>query len=245
MDSMLEVKENLLIADFTPLEYTGKELLSYTTGTKQGYVFKVLAAASGKVICYLAHMSMLEFKETLLRDLLQRAGSGRVFVSDAEFSSKECLKELWEAVDQSLITGFVVRGNPTWHRILYRFKGLPVGCKVRVNLWGREVWVYKVRLGSEIAYLFSSSHRLGPDQYSARWAIEVYFRDAKDLQPRMCFHTLAARLAVFASSIIASAVLRLLQISKGTWKSRIVNTAFRLLEFMAPLHFIPEIEDPG
>jgi len=33
MDSMPEVKENLLIADFTPLEYTGKELLSYTTGT--------------------------------------------------------------------------------------------------------------------------------------------------------------------------------------------------------------------
>ena len=98
------------------------------------------------------------------------------------------------------------------------------------------MWVYKVRLGREIAYLLSSSHRLDPDQYKARWAIEVYFRDAKDLQPRMCLHTLAARLAVFASAIIASAVLRLLQISKSTWKSRIVNMAFRVLEFLGPTH---------
>lgn len=236
MDSMVEVDENLLITDFTHLEYTGRNLLSFTTGTRKGYLFKVLAAATGKVICYLAPISMLEFKEDLLRDLLRRAGSGRVFVSDAEFSSKECLKELWEAVDKNLIAGFVVRGNPRWHRILYRFQGLPVGCKGRVSLWGRNAWVYKVKLGREIAYLISSSRRLGPDQYKARWAIEIYFRDAKDLQPRMCLHTLAARLAVFASSIIASAVLRLLQISKSTWKSRVVNIAFRVLESLAPTH---------
>jgi len=96
-------------------------------------------------------MSMLEFKETLLRCLLRRAGSGRIFVSDAEFSSKECLslKELWEAVDRNLISGFVVRGNPAWHRVLYRFKGMPVGCRGRVKLWGRDVWVHKVKLGRE------------------------------------------------------------------------------------------------
>lgn len=87
MDSILEVKENLLIADFTHLEYTGRDLLSLTTGTKRGYLFKVLAAATGKVICYLAPISMLDFKEDLLRDLLHRAGCGRIFVSDAEFSS--------------------------------------------------------------------------------------------------------------------------------------------------------------
>jgi hypothetical protein len=112
MDSMLKVKENLLIADFSHLEYAGKDLLSLTTGTKQGYVFKVLGAASGRAICYLAHMSMLEFKESLLHDLLQRASYGRALVSDAEFSSKECLEELWVGVDQCLITGFVVRGKP-------------------------------------------------------------------------------------------------------------------------------------
>jgi len=83
-----------------------------TTGTTQGDVFKVLAAASGRVIFYLAHMSMLEFKEDFLRDLLQRAGSGKVLVSVAEFSSKECLEELWEGVDHGLIPGFVARGNP-------------------------------------------------------------------------------------------------------------------------------------
>lgn len=88
----------------------------------------------------------------------------------------------------------------------------------------------------EVAYLLSSSHDLGPHQCKARWAIEVYFRDAKHLLPRMCLHTLAARLAVFASSIIASAVLKLLQISKSTWKSRILNTALRVLEFLAPTH---------
>ena len=83
----MQVEENLLIVDFTHLEYTGKNLLSFTTGTKRGYLFKVLAAATGKVICYLAPISMLEFKEDLLRDLLHRAGCGRTFVSDAEFSS--------------------------------------------------------------------------------------------------------------------------------------------------------------
>jgi hypothetical protein len=245
MDSVMQVDEKLLIADFTHLDYTGKNLLSFTTGTKKGYLFKVLAAATGKVICYLASISMLDFKEDLLHDLLHRAGCGRTFISDAEFSSKECLKELWQAIDKELITGFVVRGNPRWHRILYRFQGLPVGCKRRMTLWGRKIWVYKVKLGREIAYLLSSSRRLGPDQYKARWAIEVYFRDAKNLQPRMCLHTLAARLAIFASSIIASAVLRLLQISKSTWKSRIVNTAFRLMEFLAPTHPNPGIKDPG
>jgi len=133
VDSMLKVKENLLIADFTGLEYTGKELLSLTTGTKHGDVFKVLAASSGKVICYLAHMSMLEFKEDLLKDLLQKAGSGRVFVSDAEFPSKECLEDLWAGVDQSLIMGFVVRGNPRWHRVLYRFKGSAAFCQKNMH----------------------------------------------------------------------------------------------------------------
>lgn len=245
LSSVMQVEENLLIADFTHLEYTGKNMLSFTTGTKKGYLFKVLAAATGKVICYLAPISMLDFKEDLLRDLLHRAGCGRTFVSDAEFSSKECLKELWEAVDNDLIMGFVVRGNPRWHRILYRFKGLPVGCKRRVNLWGRNMWVYKVKLGREIAYLLSSSFGLGPDQYKARWVIEVYFRDAKQLQPRMCLHTLAARLTIFASSIIASAVLRLLQISKSIWKSCIVNMAFRLLEFLAPIHPSLGRKDPG
>lgn|GEM_PF-5756795 len=87
VDSLMQVEENLLIVDFTHLEYTGKNLLSFTTGTKRGYLFKVLAAATGKVICYLAPISMLEFKEDLLRDLLHRAGCGRTFVSDAEFSS--------------------------------------------------------------------------------------------------------------------------------------------------------------
>jgi len=84
------------------------------------------------------------------------------------------------------------------------------------------VWVYKIKLGREIEYL-TSSRDLGPDTYKARWAIAVYFRDAKDLMPRMCLPTLTARLAVFASCIIASAVLRLLRISKGTWKSRVRN----------------------
>jgi len=245
VDSMLKVKENLLIADFTGLEYTGKELLSLTTGTKHGDVFKVLAASSGKVICYLAHMSMLEFKEDLLKDLLQKAGSGRVFVSDAEFPSKECLEDLWAGVDQSLIMGFVVRGNPRWHRVLYRFKGSPVGYKGKVKLWGRDVWVHKVKLGKELAYLLSSSRDLGPDIYKARWAIEVYFRDAKYLLPRICLHTLAGRLTVFASCIIASAVLRLLQLSKGTWKSRIVNMALRTFSLLA---FTPPTlwrEEPG
>jgi len=244
MDSMLEVKENLLIADFTPLKYTGKDLLSSTIGTRHGNVFKVLAAASGKVICYLAHMSMLEFKEDLLEDLIERAGSGRVFVSDAEFSSKECLDRLWGGVDRSLIEGFVVRGNPRWQRVLYRFKGSPVGWRGKVNLWGREVWVHKVKLGREVGYLLSSSRDLGPDRYKARWAIEVYFRDAKDLLPRMCLHTLAARLAVFASCVIASAVLRLLQISKGRWKSRIVNMALRTLASLPSILSIPR-RDPG
>ncbi|MFW6117309.1 MAG: hypothetical protein ACOC6G_01830 [Thermoproteota archaeon] len=204
MDSLLEVEEDLLVADFTPLDYTGKNLLGLTTGTQRGDIFKVLAAATGRVVCYLAHMSMLDFKEDLLHDLLQRAGCGRVFVSDAEFSSKECVRMLWEAVDQGLITGFVVRGNPRWHRVLYRFQGLPVGCKKRVKLWGREVWIHKVKLGSETAYLLSTSPVLGPEVYRARWAIEVYFRDAKHLLPKICLHTLAARLAIFASSIIAS-----------------------------------------
>lgn len=244
MDSMLEVKENLLIADFTHLEYTGKELLSLTTGTKQGYAFKVLAAASGRVICYLAHKSVLEFKEELLKGLLREAGSGRIFVSDAELSSKGCLKELWEGVDQSLIMGFVLRGNPRWQRVLYRFTGSPVGCKGKVKLWGRDVWVHKVKLGREIGYLLSSSRDLGPDIYKARWAIEVYFRDAKDLMPKMCLHTLAARLAVFASCVIASAVLRLLQVSKGAWKSRIVNVALRALALMASILPITG-RDPG
>jgi len=245
MDSMLGVKENLLIADFTPLEYTGKELLSLTTGTKHGDVFKVLAAASGRVICYLAHMSMLEFKEDLLRDLLQRAGSGRVFVSDAELSSKECLEELWGGIDQGLIKGFVVRGNPRWHRVLYRFKGSPMGCKGKIKLWGREMWVHKVKLGREIGYLLSSSRDLGPDTYKARWAIEVCFRDAKDLMPRICLHTLAARLAVFASCIIASAVLRLLEVSKGTWKSCVVNMALRALALVGSAHPILGRNEPG
>jgi len=244
MDSMLEVKENLLIADFTSLEYAGEELLSLTTGTKQGYVFKVLAAASGRVICYLAHKSMLELKEDLLRDLLHEAGSGRIFVSDAELSSKECMKELWDGVDRGLIEGFVVRGNPRWQRVLYRFQGSPVGCKGRVKLWGREVWVHKVRLGREIGYLLSSSRDLDPDLYRARWAIEVYFRDAKDLLPKMCLHNLPARLAVFASCVIASAVLRLLQVSKSTWKSRIVNIALRTLASLPSILPITGM-DPG
>lgn len=152
---------------------------------------------------------------------------------------------LWGGIDKNLIKGFVVRGNPTWHRVLHRFKGLPVGCRGRVRLWGRNVWVYKVRLGREIAYLLSSSRRLGPDQYKARWAIEVYFRDAKELLPRMCFHTLAARLAIFASCVIASAVLRLLQVSKASWKSRIVNIAFRVMEFLAPTPLGLGMKDPG
>jgi len=245
MDSMLDVKENLLIADFTHLEYTGKKLLSLTTGTKHGDVFKVLAAASGRVICYLAPISMLEFKEDLLRDLIQREGFGRVFVSDAEFSSKECLKELWGGIDHGLITGFVVRGNPRWQRVLYRFKGSPMGCKGKVKLWERDVWVHKVNLGKEIAYLLSSSRELGPDVYKARWAIEVYFRDAKGLLPRMCLHTLPARLAVFASCIIVSAVLRLLQISKGTWKSRIMNIALRALALASQVLPTQRWKDPG
>jgi hypothetical protein len=245
MDSMLDVEESLLIADFTPLEYAGKGLLSSTIGTRHGNVFKVLAAASGRVICYLAHMSMLEFKEDLLEDLIERAGSGRVFVSDAEFSSKECLDRLWGGVDRSLIKGFVVRGNPRWQRVLYRFKGSPVGWRGKVKLWGREVWVHRVKLGGEVGYLLSSSRDLGPDIYRARWAIEVYFRDAKDLLPRMCFHTLAARLAVFASCVIASAVLRLLQISKGKWKSRISNMAMQALNLVTPLLPILWRKDPG
>lgn len=186
IDSMLNVKERLLIADFTHLEYTGEDLLNLTTGTRQGYRFKVPAATGGKAICYLAHISMLEFKEDLLRTLLERAGSGRVFVSDAEFSSKECLAELWKGVDQGLITGFVVRGNPVWHRALYRFKGSPMGCRGKVELWGRVLWVHKVKFGKEVGYLLSSSRELGPEVYRARWVIEVYFRDAKDLLPRMC-----------------------------------------------------------
>ncbi len=245
MDSTLEVKENLLIADFTHLEYTGKKLLSLTTGTKHGAVFKVLAAASGKVICYLAPITMLEFKEDLLQELLQRAGSGRVFVSDAEFSSKECLEELWKGIDQNLIVGFVVRGNPRWHRVLYRFKGSAVGCKGKVKLWERDMWVHKVKLGKELAYLLSSSRDLGPDTYKARWAIEIYFRDAKYLLPRMCLHTLAGRLTVFASCIIASTVLRLLQLSKSTWKSRIVNMALRTFSLLAFTPLTLGREDPG
>ena len=73
----MQVEENLLIADFTHLEYTGKNLLSFATGTMKGYLFKVLAAATGKVICYLALISMLEFKEDLLRDLLRRVLGSR------------------------------------------------------------------------------------------------------------------------------------------------------------------------
>jgi hypothetical protein len=107
------------------------------------------------------------------------------------------------------------------------------------------VWAHKVKLGKELAYLLSSSCDLGPDIYKARWAIEVYFRDAKDLLPKMCFHTLAARLTVFASRIIASAVLRLLKLSKGTWKSRIVNMALRTFSLLA--FILPTLgrEDPG
>lgn len=188
---------------------------------------------------------MLEFKEDLLRTLLERAGSGRVFVSDAEFSSKECLAELWKGVDQGLITGFVVRGNPVWHRVLYRFKGSPMGCRGKVELWGRVLWVHKVKFGKEVGYLLSSSRELGPGVYRARWVIEVYFRDAKDLLPRMCLHTLPARLAVFASCVIASAVLRLLQLSKGGWKSRIVNTALQALTLMVSIPMVLWTRDPG
>jgi len=212
---------------------TPKETAQLKKGTKRGYLFKVLAAANGRVICYLAHKSMLKFKENLLKNLLQRAGSGRVFVSDEEFSSRQCLHELWTDVDQGLIIGFVVRGNPRWHRVLYRFKGSRVGCKGKVKLWERYVWVHKVKLGREISYLLSSSRDFGPHQYKVRWAIEVHFRDAKDLLPRICLHTLATRLVVFASCVIASAVLRLLQVSKGTWKSHIINMALHTLALVA------------
>lgn len=44
MDSMLGVKENLLIADFTPLEYTGKELLSLTTRSARGQLRHIALA---------------------------------------------------------------------------------------------------------------------------------------------------------------------------------------------------------
>jgi hypothetical protein len=200
---------------------------------------------SGKAICYLAHISMLEFKEGLLRTLLERAGSRRVFVSDAEFSYKDCVAELWNGVDQGLITGFVVRVNPVWHRVLCRLKGSPTGCKDKVELWGRVLRVHKVKLGKEVSYLLSSSRELGPEVYRARWVIEVYFRDAKDLLPRMCLHTLPARLAVFASCVIASAVLRLLQFSKGLWKSRIVNMALQVLTLMVSISMVLWTRDPG
>lgn len=97
------------------------------------------------------------------------------------------------------------------------------------------MWVHKVKLGRETVYFLSGSSGIGLDHYRARWGIKVYLRDTKHLQPNICLHTLAARLAVFASSIIATAVLRLLQISKGNWNSPIVNQGFRLLEFLDPL----------
>jgi len=139
----------------------------------------------------------------------------------------------------------VVRGNPRWHRILYRFKGSPQGLKGKVKLWGREVWVYKVKLGKEMGYLLSSLRDLGPDVYKARWIIEVCFMDAKDLMPRMCLHKLAARLAVFASCIISSAVLRLLHLSKGAWKSRIMNMALKALALTSHILPIPRWTNLG
>ncbi len=229
MKQLHDIPEDLLIIDFTHLQYTGKDLLRYTTGTTGGDVFKLLAAASGGSICYLAHKSMLDWKEDLLQDLLDRAGSGRILVADGEFGSKKCMKRLWEAVDTGLLEGFVVRGNPRWHRLLYRFQGAPPGLKRRARLWGRTVWVYKVRLGDETGYLISSSPDLGPGEYRARWAIEVYFRDAKDLLPRMCLHSLPARLAVFAACVAASGVLRLHEVSKGAWRSVLTHLSMRAL----------------
>jgi len=233
MDHLLEVERDLLLVDFTHLPYTGRDLLRYTTGTTSGEVFKLLAAASSGSICYLAHKSMLDWKEDLLGELLERAGSGRVLVADGEFGSKECMKHLWRGVENGLLEGFVVRGNPRWHRILYRFKGSHPGLKKRVRLWGRTVWVYKTRLGDETGYLLSSSPDLGPRQYRARWSIEVYFRDAKDLLPRMCLHSLPARLAVFASCITASAVLRHLELSKGDWRSGYTHLAMQALTILS------------
>jgi|GEM_PF-6771624 hypothetical protein len=88
---------------------------------------------------------------------------------------------------------------------------------------------------------------LGPDRYRARWAIEIYFRDAKYLLPRMCLHTLPARLelAVFAPRIIASAVLRLLKVSKGMRRSRIMGMALHTLGLMTFANPIPRRKDPG
>lgn len=57
-----------------------------------------------------------------------------------------------------------------------------------------------MKLGDEAGYLLSTSPDLGDEEYRARWAIEICFRDAKELMPRMCLYTLAARLAVFASA---------------------------------------------
>ena len=246
MDPLLGVERDLLVVDFTHLQYTGKDLLRYTTGTTGGDVFKLLAAASGGSVCYLAHKSMLDWKEDLLQDLLGRAGSGRILVADGEFGSKKCMKRLWEAVDTGLLEGFVVRGNPRWHRLLYRFQGAPLGLKKRARLWGREVWVYKARLGDETGYLISSSPDLGPREYRARWSIEVYFRDAKDLLPRMCLHTLPARLAVFAACVAASGVLRLHEVSKGAWRSVLTHLSMRALSIILDtpgLHWLLLEED--
>jgi len=244
MDHLLQVEQDLLLVDFTQLPYTGKELLRYTTGTTSGEVFKLLAAANNGSICYLASKSMLDWKEDLLWDLLERAGSGRVLVADGEFGSKECIKHLWRGVDTGLLEGFVVRGNPRWHRILYRFKGSQPGLKKRVKLWGRTAWVHKARLGDETGYLLSSSSDIGPDTYRARWSIEVYFRDAKNLLPRMCLHNLPARLAVFASCITASAVLMHLELSKGDWRSGYTHLAMQALTIMLTIimeHYTPSI----
>lgn len=101
MRSFLTVKKDLLLVDFTHLEYAGKNPLRLTTGTSKGKVFKALAAAHEKVICYLACKSMLDWKEDLLWSLIQRTEASRVLVADGQFGSKECMKRLWKAVDQS------------------------------------------------------------------------------------------------------------------------------------------------
>jgi len=143
-------------------------------------------------------------------EMLLDTGSARLLLGDGEYSSKECVKVLYDKLDAGEIEGLIVRGNPTW-------LGLSAddwreGEVRKMAVYGRGVDVCCLVMGRgkdrKKGFLIGAGKYGSFDNYRDRWRVETDIRDLKLVLPPLRLKNVHGILLIILLSLILLGVIR-------------------------------------
>ncbi len=133
--------------------------------------------------------------------------SARLLLGDGEYSSKECVKGLYDKLDAGEIEGLIVRGNPTW-------LGLSAddwreGEARKMVVYARRVDVCCLLMGRDKdrrkGFLMGVGKYGSFDNYRDRWRVETDIRDLKLVLPAPMLKNVHSILLILLLRLIRSA----------------------------------------